>query len=195
MIQLRRIPTLLTVSFALCASSVAANPYVQGFGQWMDTDFDNSIGVGARIGYSFDELNSIELGYTYTDLDSIDTTYTVDGSDIEVEGTAKLNFLLANSRFTYPLAERFRVFAGAGLGATIGNVEVTTEDGSGDGHNAMFTYQFFGGAEFFILPQFSVHAAYRFLSVDDFTYDDGNTSIKVDAGNGQTVELGLTFYF
>jgi len=186
---------VLVTSFSICASTLGSGVYLQGFGQWMDTDFDNSVGIGARVGYSFDELNSIEFGYTFTDLDSIDTTFTVDGNDVEVEGSAKLNLLLANYRFTYPLTERFRVFAGGGLGATVGDVQVTTDSGSGDGQNAMFTYQFFGGAEYFILPQFSVHAAYRFLSVDDFTFDDGDTSIRVDAGNGQSVELGISFYF
>lgn len=180
---------------ALCISPLEANPYVQGFGQWMDTDYDNSIGVGARLGYSFDELNSLEFGYTYTDLDSIDTVYTVNGDDVAVQGKATLHILMANYRFTYPLAERFRIFAGAGLGATVGDVEVTTDDGSGDGNNAVFTYQFFGGGEFFILPQLAVHAAYRFLSFDDFDYNDGNTSIRIDAGTGQSIELGLSFYF
>lgn len=192
---IRRITAIASASAATLLTSLQASPYLQGFGSWMDTDFDNSIGVGARLGYSFDELNSIEFGYTFTDLDSIDTTYTVDGNDVEVQGTAKLHLLMANYRFTYPLSERFRVFAGGGLGATVGRVKVTTEDGSGDGHNAVFTYQFFAGAEYFILPQFSVHGAFRYLSFDDFDYEDGDTSIRVDAGTGQVLEAGVSFYF
>ncbi len=183
------------ISAVVFTTSAHASLYLQGFGQWMDTDYDNSIGVGARVGYSFDELNSIEFGYTYTDLDSIDTVYTVDDDDVEVQGTAKLHILLANYRFTYPLTERFRVFAGGGLGATVGNVEVTTDSGSGDGHNAVFTYQLFAGAEYFILPQFSVHGAFRYLSFDDFNYEDGDTKVKVDAGTGHALEAGVSFYF
>lgn len=186
----------LLLLFALSAPSTAsAGIYVQGFGQWMDTDFDNSLGLGGRLGYAFNELHSLEFGYTYTDLDSIDTVYIVDDTEVDVVGTAELNILLLNYRFTYPLTERFRVLAGAGLGATVAEVEVTTRFGSGDGHNGVFTYQFFAGAEYFILPQFAVHAAFRYLSFDDFDYSEDEVTVRVDAGSGQSLELGLTYYF
>ena len=52
------------------------------------TNYDNSTGIGARLGYAFDELNSIEFEYTYTDLDSIDTVFIKDGTDTPIQGKA-----------------------------------------------------------------------------------------------------------
>ncbi len=191
----RRIVLPVVCSILISASGLSAGPYIQGFLQWMDTNYDNSTGIGARLGYAFDELNSVEFEYAYTDLDSIDTIFIKDGSDTEVQGTAKLNLLMLNYRFTYPFSERFRVLAGAGLGATIGDIEVTSKFGTGDGTNAVFTYQFFAGAEYFILPQLSVHGAFRFMQFDDFTYSDDSVRVTVDAGDAKILEAGVSYYF
>ncbi len=161
----------------------------------MDTDFDNSTGIGGRIGYAFNEMNAIELEFTQTDLGAIDTTYTYQGDDVAVQGKADLSIILLNYRFTYPLTERFRILAGAGLGGTVAQVDVTTRFGSGDGTNGVFTAQGFAGVEFFILPQLSVHGAYRLMFFDDFTYEDDEVEVTIDPGNGQILELGVTFYF
>ncbi|MFP4353103.1 MAG: outer membrane protein [Puniceicoccaceae bacterium] len=191
----RRIVLPLLCSILISSSGLSAGPYVQGFLQWMDTNYDNSTGLGARLGFAFDELNSLEFEYGYTDLNSIDTVLILDGSDTDVRGTANLNILMANYRFTYPFSERFRVLAGAGIGATIGSIDVTTDSGTDDGTNAVFTYQFFAGAEYFILPRLSVHGAFRLMQFDDFTYSDDNVRVTVDAGDAKILETGVSFYF
>jgi len=183
------------VSLFASFSSLSAGVYIQGVVQWLDTDFDNSTGIGGRVGYAFDETNALELEVTQTDLRSIDTTYTVDGLDVPVQGKADLTIILLNYRFTYPLSERFRLLAGAGAGATIAEVDIATEFGDGDGTNAVFTAQGFAGVEFFIIPQLSVHAAYRFMIFDDFDYEGSDFELTIDPGNAQILEAAVTFYF
>jgi|GEM_PF-6221087 len=190
-----RLPFLAFVFFLLPAGSAMAGVYLQGFFQWLDSDFDNSTGIGARVGYAFDEMNALELEYSRTDLDSINTIYSVDGLDVPVKGDATINSILLNYRFTYPLTEKFRILAGAGLGATVSDVKVTTEFGDGDGTNAVFTYQLFAGAEFFILPQLSVHAAYRYVNFDDFDYEDGDVTVRIKAGTANVIEAAISYYF
>ena len=189
------LPTLVisTLTFSVCGASAGA--YIQGIVQWLDTDFDNSTGVGARLGYAFDEMNAIELEFTQTDLRSINTSYTYQGTDVGVDGKADLSIILVNYRFTYPLTERFRLLAGAGIGGTVAQVDISTKYGDGDGTNGVFTAQGFAGVEFFILPQLSVHGAYRFMMFDDFTYKGDDYSVTIDPGNAQIFEAGVTFYF
>tara|TARA_R100000027_G_scaffold391_3_gene485 strand:+ start:127 stop:711 length:585 start_codon:yes stop_codon:yes gene_type:complete len=189
------LPTIILAALGASVSSASAGAYIQGIVQWLDTDYDNSTGIGARIGYAFDEMNSIELEFTQTDLRSIDTTYTYQGDDVAVNGKADLSIILLNYRFTYPLTERFRILAGAGLGGTVAQVDISTQYGDGDGTNGVFTFQGFAGVEFFILPQLSVHGAYRLMVFDDFTYKGDDYRITIDPGNAQILEAGLTFYF
>ncbi|MEM0967206.1 MAG: porin family protein [Verrucomicrobiota bacterium] len=190
-----RILSLALLSLFVSWGSVSASVYVQGIVQWFDSDFDNSTGIGARVGYAFNDLNSLELEYTYTDLDSIDTIYQEGSLSVPVQGEAKVNTILLNYRFTYPLTERFRILAGAGAGVAVSDLKVTTEFGDGDGTNAVFTYQFFAGAEFFLLPQLSFHAAFRYVDFDDFDYEDGDVTVLVRAGSANIVEAGVSYYF
>lgn len=189
------LPTLIFSSIVLSVSGASAGVYIQGVVQWLDTDYDNSIGIGARLGYAFDEMNSIELEFTQTDLTSIDTEFFQNGINTPVQGKADLSIILVNYRFTYPLTERFRLLAGAGIGGTVGKLDISTDSGRDDGTNAVFTFQGFAGVEYFILPQLSVHGAYRLIVFDDFTYKDSSVEVKVDPGNAQVLELGVSFYF
>jgi opacity protein-like surface antigen len=189
------LPTLIISSLLVSVSGASAQVYLQGFAQWLDTDYDNSTGIGGRIGYAFDDMNAIELEFSQTDLNSINTTYTYQGDDVAVQGKADLSIILINYRFTYPLTERFRILAGAGLGGTVAQVDLTTRFGNDDGTSGVFTFQGFAGVEFFILPQLSVHGAYRLMIFDDFTYKSDEVEVNIDAGNAQIIEAGVTFYF
>jgi len=188
-------PALVLTALVTSVSSLSGAAYIQGVVQWLDTDFDNSTGIGGRLGYAFNEMNAIELEFTQTDLRAIDTTFLFEGSAIPVTGKADLSIILVNYRFTYPLTERFRLLAGAGLGGTVAQVDITTRFGVDDGTSGVFTAQAFAGVEFFILPQLSVNAAFRAMFFDDFTYKSDEVEVSIDPGNAQILEAGVTFYF
>jgi len=189
------LPALVFAALFTTVNTSSAGVYLQGVVQWLDSDYDNSTGIGARLGYAFNEMNALELEFTQTDLRAINTTYTFEGSDIPVQGKADLSIILVNYRFTYPITERFRFLAGAGVGATVAEIDISTRFGDGDGTNAVFTAQGFVGAEYFILPQLSVSGAFRFMMFDDFDYEGSDFELTIDPGNAQILEAGVTYYF
>jgi len=181
----------------LCLMPVAvgqAGPYIQGMLQWVETDFDDSYSLGARAGYSFMEVNSLELELTYTSLNQ-DRVVFVDDSEFNATTKIKIMSILANYKFTYRFTQRFAAFIGAGAGATYTNVRVDSEFGRDKGHPVVFTYQGFLGLEYYILPNLSVNASYRRMEFEDFKFEVNGQDFSVQGGGSNIFELGSTYYF
>jgi len=190
MIRFLAIPFLCLIPVAVAQ----AGPYIQGVIQWVDLDVDDSISLGARAGYSFWEVNALELELTYTSLNQ-DRTVFVDGSEFDARTKIKILSILANYKFTYRFTERFAAFVGVGAGATYTNVRVDSQFGRDKGHPVVFTYQGFFGIEYYILPNLSVHGAYRRMEFEDFNFKVNDQDFKVQGSGSNIFEFGATYYF
>ena len=193
---MKKIIRFLSISLFCLAPLTAtqAGPYVQGLIQWVDLDIDDSISLGARAGYSFWEVNALELELTYTSLNQSRTVF-VEGSQFDARTKIKIMSILANYKFTYRFTERFAAFAGVGMGATYTNVRVDSQFGRDKGHPVVFTYQGFLGVEYYLLPNLSVHGAYRRMEFEDFNFKVNGQDFTVQGSGSNIFEFGSTYYF
>lgn len=185
---------LLLLATLTLPAGLMAQPYVSGLFQWVETDFDDSNSVGARIGWHFGLVNSLELEYSNTELNQ-KRTVLVNGTDVDGEAEAKVHTFLANYRLSYPVTERLKIFGGGGAGVTYLDVDVFTPFGDGSAQDGVFTYALFAGVEFYILPRFSVSGAYRRLEFGDVEVEEQGFDITVETGGANVFELAATFYF
>lgn len=180
----------------LSSSSVLANTFsVSPFVQWLDTDINADISFGARGGVAL-PLGQLEFEWASS---SLNAEKEVVVEDFAVSGTADgdANFFLLNYRYAHHLNDRFGFYAGAGAGGTLVDFEYESTDGnfSGDGTDFIFTYTFFAGLEFYILPQLSVSGGYKWIHFGDAVLEEQGIEIEVIAGNTNSWELAVNLYF
>ncbi|MGF1531978.1 MAG: hypothetical protein ACFCU4_11550 [Puniceicoccaceae bacterium] len=187
--------SVFALSFLLAGSAAANTFSISPFLQWLDTDLAQNTGFGARGGVAL-PIGRIEVEWSRTDLNS---EKSVEFAGFEVsgvgDGTANLFFL--NYRFTQAFTDRIAAFAGAGAGGTFVEFEFESRDGrfKGDGNDLIFTYQFFAGVEFYILPKLSISGGYKWVSFDDSVVEDRGFEVEIITGNSSAWEAALTFYF
>ena len=166
--------------FALAASQLAAGVYVGASAGYL-IDSEEEL-IAARVGFVLKEAASIQHSLEAEVGLSSDSGYGLEMDIIPV---------LVNYRATFTVPGPVTPFAGAGVGFS--HVQVREEGSSfeiDDGANPLTT-QVFGGASFSVAPMVSLHAAARYIWIDDA--DLFGTSIEV--GDDIALELGVTIHF
>ncbi len=186
---------ILSLLLASIASSQGNTFSVSPFVQWLDTDINADISFGARAGLEL-PVGRLEFEWASSSLNSEDEVVV---EEFAISGTAEgdANFFLLNYRYSHSITDRFGFYGGAGAGGTLVDFEYRSNDGnfSGDGSDFVFTYTFFAGLEFYILPQLSVSGGYKWIHFGDAVLEEQGVEIEVIAGNTNSWELAVNFYF
>jgi opacity protein-like surface antigen len=163
-----------------------------------EIDFDEgylvSVGFGGRLtewenGGGF----GLELDGVWTDQDTDD-----DGPIESVEDVTVLGALI-NGIFDFRLAERFSIYAGAGVGAAWADVGTQSDalNDFDDEDGPFLAWQAKAGLAWrFGDGDTALHFGYRFLNIDDIEIDDDVGGASFDLETQQHVlEAGLIFGF
>lgn len=186
---------LLVGLLALLPSLLVGQFYISPFGQYVRTDYATDTGMGLRLGYKIAEMHGLEAEYSYLKLDGEGEITDARIGTVRGEGDVTIHNLMFNYRFTLPLAERLAVYAGAGAGITYLEARLRSEFGDGTAKDGVFTWQAFLGAEYYILPNFSVSGGYRYQNYDDAKFSRGDIEATFETGKANIIEIAATLYF
>jgi opacity protein-like surface antigen len=137
---------------------------------------DDSFNFGARAGVNLDGI-APWTGF------SLDADYFYNRGDFRGPSNARLNShsMMANLVYHAPLAERWGVYGGAGLGAVHTNLSAGAHGGS-----TVFGWQALGGVDYAMNSSTSLFAEYRYQNAHNANIPSvgqvGNTSNNLSMG-------------
>lgn len=161
-----------------------------------DIDFDQgylfSVGLGDRIGALENGLGfSLELDGIWTDEKANDNGTTQPVRRLGVEGA------LLDGIFDVRIADRFSIYAGAGVGAAWLDVSTTDSDAFHDFHpdsGLFLAWTAKAGVMWRFAESTALHFGYRFLNIDNAQIDDSIANSSFDLKTQQhVIEAGLIF--
>lgn len=186
---------LFALLIFLLPGFAAAQVYLSPFGQYVRTDYANDAGLGLRVGYKIAQMHGLEAEYSYLKLSGEGEVTDRRIGTVSGSGDVTVHNFMGNYRFTLPLAQRLALYAGAGAGMTYIEADLTSEFGSGSAKDAVFTWQAFLGAEYYILPNLSASGGYRYQNYSDASFSRGNFSATFETGKANIIEIAATYYF
>ena len=160
-----------------------------------DIDFDNgfllAFAIGRRMTSGENPFNfDLELEGVYTDQDA-DNTGTLQAlRDV----TVARGFL--NGVLDYRVADRFSLYAGAGIGAAWMDVGTSSDalNDFEDEDGPFLAWQAKAGVMWHFSPNTALTLGYRFMNIDDVQIDDDVGGADFDLQTEQhTAEIGLRF--
>lgn len=181
-------PTYLRINGGLVTTTSSDGPDE-------DIDFNEgylvALAIGQRMSSGKNPLNfSLELEGLWTDQDADD-----DGPIQAIQDVTVIGAML-NGLFDFRLADRFSLYAGAGIGAAW--MDVGTESDAlndfNDEDGPFLAWQAKAGLMWHTSANTALSLGYRFLNLDDNQIDDDIGSASFDLQTEQhTIELGLNF--
>ncbi|MBK1833959.1 outer membrane protein [Roseibacillus ishigakijimensis] len=169
----------------------------------------------AHLGKEFYRSNnfthSLYLEVGYSDLEN-------DGNELDLEdafnfdpgdsftGDADIEAtfipITLNYKVDYMFNDRFSIFAGAGAGVALLDIDGDFNDSpsqineDGNDSETSFYAQAFAGAEYRLSENFSLFGGARYMFIDDYEVTtDSGTTVDVDENDDVLVELGGRFRF
>lgn len=162
-----------------------------------DIDFDEgyliAVAIGQRLSSGDNPVNfGLELEGVWTDQDA-----NTDGPLDAVRDVTTIGGFL-NGVFDFRVADRFSIYAGAGIGAAwmdVGTTSDSLNDFSSD-DGPLLAWQAKAGLMWRTSANTALTVGYRFMNIDDNKIEDGIGSSSFDLQTEQhTIEIGVQFGF
>jgi outer membrane protein OmpA-like peptidoglycan-associated protein len=163
-------------------------------------DGENSVLFGGTVGFKIPDGLRIEFEASHVkyDIDSI----SMNGTGFSADGDLAQTVLFGNLIYDLPIANRWAVALGGGIGGgwVTPDFEVPSGPTSVSETEAAFAWQLIAGVVYSITPQLDFQVDYRFRSVDttDHLWDPTgccDTTFRLGNKNSQSVMLGIRYFF
>ena len=191
---------VVTLGVLASSQAFAAGAYVGGFGGvsflhdsdltapgYYDTTLKYDVGpaLGAVGGYRFDEGFRVEgeMGYRYGKIDRASDAL---GSYPVTNASLSLWSFMGNVYYDIKTGSPISPFIGAGIGFVTG----TFDDGWYESDDTVFGYQAIAGVSYAINTRINLDLSYRLQGSTDFSFYDGDLSYL-----SSSVVFGVRYHF
>ena len=169
-----------------------------GGGRYDGTESQNSVGLGAFIGYdmyaSSDTPIRVDIEYAFRSAFKGESNETFAGQHIQTKLEYNLHTLLANAYYDFHNDSIFTPYVGGGLG--IGMVDGYAElNGNGNQANdTVFAWQVGGGVGVALTDALTADLGYRYLGTSTVHSEVDNNKFKTDISSHE-FSVGIRFGF
>jgi len=164
-------------------------------------DGDSSVLFGGTVGFKIPDGLRIEFEASHVNYDI--STMSVNGTVYSAGGDIAQTILFGNLIYDLPIARRWAIALGAGVGGGWATPDISVAAGptSLTETEGGFAWQLMAGVVYSITPQLDIQADYRFRSLDttdhvwDFEPPCCATTMRLGNKNSQSVMLSIRYFF